>query len=180
MKNQRVSRILRALFVIFIATVLQSNFTSATEKEQQGTKAKFTPLYPYTEDCRAINEAIAEKVGIDLTKQGSVKIAVIDSGADVAIDALQGKVDIYRDYTRENILKLKKARIGAGKVIFCDNKRYYLGELLQKNAVYHIGGLDLKKYPALNSDSVYGVLSIVRAGKKDGIYRYRFRRRFQR
>lgn len=105
-------------------------------------------------------------MGIDLTKQGSVKIAVIDSGADVAIDALQGKVDIYRDYTRENILKLKKARIGAGKVIFCDNKRYYLGELLQKNAVYHIGGLDLKKYPALNSDSVYGVLSIVRAGKK--------------
>lgn len=170
MKNQKVSNwALGGILAIFVAVILGSNFidTALAQKIANDEKsALFRPLYPYTEDYKAINTAIATKVGIDLTEKCEAKIAIIDSGADVGIAALEGRVDVYRDYTEDNFIKLKKVSLAAGKVVFSNNKRYYLGDLAQKEAVYHLGELDLSKYSALNSLKTYSILSICGNGAK--------------
>ncbi len=170
MKNQKVSNwALGGILAIFIAVILGSNFidTALAQKIADDEKSElFRPLYPYTDDYKAINTAIAAKVGIDLSEKCEAKIAIIDSGADVGIAALAGRVDVYRDYTEDNFIKLKRVSLAAGKVVFSDNKRYYLGDLAQKGAIYHLGELDLSKYSALNSLKVYSVLSICGNGAK--------------
>lgn len=170
MKKQAREKIwLVSILAGFLLVILWHNFASAAKETSllpEEEKANFTPLYPYSTDYFSMNENLAVKVGIDFNESAPRKIAVIDSGADVGIEALTGRVEVYRDYTKDNVLKLDKVSLSAGKVIFFADKRYHVGDLALKGAVYHMGYFDLSRYPALECEKKYAILSIVCQGRK--------------
>lgn len=124
MKKQAREKIwLVSILAGFLLVILWHNFASAAKETSllpEEEKANFTPLYPYSTDYFSMNENLAVKVGIDFNESVPRKIAVIDSGADVGIEALTGRVEVYRDYTKDNVLKLDKVSLKRGQsYIFC-------------------------------------------------------------
>lgn len=146
--------------VLLLLTLCLANYqaTAAQKETDAAAEASFAPFYPNDEDYRAFNREIAAKVGIDLQKECPVKIAVIDSGADIGHAALKDKVTVYRDYTACGQIKLKKVKPSYGRSVLNGSKRYYPGDPAEKGAEYYLGEFDLAAYWGLHSEDTYSVL----------------------
>ena len=160
--NQTSNFFFKAALLFFIALLTLVNYQAlASEKNQNNDFSNpFYPLYPNDEDYKAFNQEIAQKVGLDLNYSCPLKIAVIDSGADVGAEVLQGKVSLYRNYTTEGTVKLEQAKKGYGDDVYLTNQSYNLGQIAQENARYYLGEYDLNNYPYLQSQQSCGVLLV--------------------
>lgn len=152
-------KIALGLFIVLL-TLINYQALASEKSQNNDLNNPFLPLYPNDEDYKAFNQEIAQKIGIDLNNSCPLKIAVIDSGADVGAEALQGKIELYRNYTDDGIVKLQRAKKGFDNVIYLPNQRYKLGEAELKEARYYLGEYDLGDYPYLESEKCYAVLLI--------------------
>ena len=148
-------------FGVFVVLLTLINYQAlASEKEQNSEFSNpFLPLYPNDSDYQAFNQEIAQRMGIDLDNSCPLKIAVIDSGIDAGADGLQGKIDIYRNYTADGAVKLQKVSKSLGAGLYLDNRRYGLPKTAEE-AKYYCGIYDLSAYPYLESTGEYAVLLV--------------------
>ena len=157
--NQTSNFFFKAALLFFIAVLTLVNYQAlASEKNQNNDfNNPFYPLYPTDEDYKAFNQEIAQKVGLDLEYSCPVKIAVIDSGVDAGVEALQGKISLYRNYTADGTVKLEQAQKGYGNAVYLTNQSYNLGTM-PENTEYYLGQYDLSDYPYLKSQQKYDIL----------------------
>ena len=134
-------------FGVFVVLLTLINYQAlASEKEQNSEFSNpFLPLYPNDSDYQAFNQEIAQRMGIDLDNSCPLKIAVIDSGIDAGADGLQGKIDIYRNYTADGAVKLQKVSKSLGAGLYLDNRRYGLPKTAEA-AKYYCGIYDSGRY----------------------------------